>query len=72
MIFKVEGPGLFYSCCRRNVWMRIRVGKCPGFREIDFTEGSYLPVFFEAVLAVSAEASASSSEGTDQPPPRAL
>ena len=51
---------------------RIHSGKCLGFCEINFPVGSYLPVFFEAVLAVSAEASASSSEGTDQPPPRAL
>ena len=51
---------------------RIHSGKCLGFCEINFPVGSYLPVFFEAVLALSAVASASSSVGTDQPPPRAL
>ena len=41
-------------------------------KRFTFPEGGYLPAFFEAVLALSAVASASSSEGTDQPPPRAL
>ena len=78
MIFKVEGPGLFdrlhtvaavgmYGCGFAWGSARDSVEK-----RFTFPVGSYLPVFFEAVLALSAVASVSSSEGTDQPPPRAL